>query len=369
MKTFLTLVALGVLAAGCGDKTEPELEVSCTMNGFGDGACAFTNTSDSPASLCGKVLVYRNEVINSSSRQLTPVTDSATLCSGSVQGKSTASIEFHCHGMYGCEDRLFPWSLVCDFVFVPIGKEAEFKGALAERAAWLEEQIRKEEEAKAEERKREDARICKELEAEDRKKRELRLEWEKGRKSREAEARQAEEAKKAELERVAKEKADTEAKRREERVRADKTRDAVKASIVWDVVDGVAVSSVITVDQYVGFRPWVSGAVAVPESKGSPVVRINRLLDAAPFCSWIGAELPDKTEWGTLVKKGRYPWDKSEISDRGFRCAVWRDTPQRAGRIGGCDAKTGEVGSYWEVSGVVAWACPPVCVLQDVGRC
>ncbi len=79
------------------------------MNGFGNGDCSFTNTGRSAGSVCGVIEV--SSILGGKIR-------SNSFCSGNVQSRSTAKVEFsipsvdsHCSGE-------LPWNSMCSFDFV-----------------------------------------------------------------------------------------------------------------------------------------------------------------------------------------------------------------------------------------------------------
>src|SRR4051812_8993419 len=53
---FAAIATLGLLAVGCG---KARVEETCTMNGFGQGECNFTNTGTAAGSLCGRIVVRK----------------------------------------------------------------------------------------------------------------------------------------------------------------------------------------------------------------------------------------------------------------------------------------------------------------------
>ena len=111
MHKLIGLTVLGLaslLSVGC-DKPPPSIESECVMNGFGSGHCTFTNTGKGPGSVCGHVLVKKNDG--------TRTAPSSVFCSGEVKPSSTAKVEFTVTEVRSlCEGE--DWRTVCSFGFV-----------------------------------------------------------------------------------------------------------------------------------------------------------------------------------------------------------------------------------------------------------
>lgn len=115
---YSVAAAIALLFVACGD---PKVEPSCTMNGFGAGACSFTNTGTSAGSVCGRVVVRRSGQ--------TDKAESALFCSGEVGKRSTTKVDFTIPGvsdLCGTPNPLAQkWSDVCSFGFTASTKESE----------------------------------------------------------------------------------------------------------------------------------------------------------------------------------------------------------------------------------------------------
>lgn len=91
---------------GCG---KPHVEQSCTMNGFGQGECSFTNTGTAVGSVCGKVIVRKK-------KGETETAESSVFCSGEVGKQSTTKVEFKIPAVNAmCSGG--NWQENCGFVF------------------------------------------------------------------------------------------------------------------------------------------------------------------------------------------------------------------------------------------------------------
>ena len=110
MRVYWIPWLLAIVPAGfaCG---KPRIEQQCTMNGLGEGKCAFTNTGDGEGAMCGVVRVFRKD----GSREIV----SNTICSGKLAESSTINIEFSmpetrefCDGSTGQS-----WNAICSFAF------------------------------------------------------------------------------------------------------------------------------------------------------------------------------------------------------------------------------------------------------------
>lgn len=103
---YLFGVATVFLAVGCG---KPNVEQTCTMNGFGSGECSFTNTGTAAGSVCGKIIVQKKG-------DETETSESSVFCSGEVGKQSTTKVEFKIPGVSTmCSGG--NWQNNCDFVF------------------------------------------------------------------------------------------------------------------------------------------------------------------------------------------------------------------------------------------------------------
>jgi len=94
------------LVVGCG---KPHVEQTCTMNGFGQGECSFTNTGTAAGSVCGKVVVQKK-------RDATETSESSVFCSGEVGKQSTTKVDFKIPSVNTmCSGG--PWQENCEFSF------------------------------------------------------------------------------------------------------------------------------------------------------------------------------------------------------------------------------------------------------------
>jgi len=114
------VLALGCIAflvpfaEGCKkeNKGKHKLEYSCTMNGYGNGRCAFTNKGDAAGAGCIKVKVARNDNPSNS-------VESSSLCSGNVGVKETVNKDFSIPGVNSlCSEGGVSWMKICSFVVV-----------------------------------------------------------------------------------------------------------------------------------------------------------------------------------------------------------------------------------------------------------
>lgn len=110
LKFGLLLLSL-VLTSCLGSK----VSYSCTMNGLGDGECSFTNTGSFSGSMCGKIVVVKNE--NEGIRE-----ESGLFCSGNVPAKSTTKVSFSVIKVNAlCREVFKNWTDVCSFYFIEEG--------------------------------------------------------------------------------------------------------------------------------------------------------------------------------------------------------------------------------------------------------
>jgi hypothetical protein len=105
MRTIAVVVI--ALVWGCG---KPNIESSCTMNGFGAGSCSFTNTGDSEGALCGTIVVVNKNTGQTAS--------SSKFCSGKVAESSTAKVEFSIPDVRSVCETEGDWTQVCAFEFL-----------------------------------------------------------------------------------------------------------------------------------------------------------------------------------------------------------------------------------------------------------
>lgn len=82
----LVVMATGSLFAVEFTTAKSKVSADCTMNGFGQGECSFTNTGFFSSSVCGRIEVY-SKLTHSTVR-------SSLFCSGSVGGNSTTEVKF-----------------------------------------------------------------------------------------------------------------------------------------------------------------------------------------------------------------------------------------------------------------------------------
>lgn len=71
---------------------KPEINVSCSINGYGSGECTFTNTGNASGKVCGKV-----KLVNTVSYWKKPIY-SETICSGKVEESSSVAVSVHLSG-------------------------------------------------------------------------------------------------------------------------------------------------------------------------------------------------------------------------------------------------------------------------------
>ena len=109
MKSLKLLVVL--LSLGLTSCLGAKVSYSCTMNGLGEGECSFTNTGSFKGSVCGKIVVVKNE--NEGIRE-----ESGLFCSGEVPAKSTTKVSFSIPQVNGlCSELFKSWTDVCSFYF------------------------------------------------------------------------------------------------------------------------------------------------------------------------------------------------------------------------------------------------------------
>lgn len=87
-------VCVVVVALGCG---KADLNVDCSVDGFGTGNCQFTNTGNRSGRMCGRVVVFRSGPHwGFRSGQLYPGDwrESEIFCSGEVERSDTRSVPF-----------------------------------------------------------------------------------------------------------------------------------------------------------------------------------------------------------------------------------------------------------------------------------
>lgn len=119
-KKLLLFVAtvIATSTSACGRSGAADIDVQCTMNGYGQGTCQFTNLGSSKAAICGHILVvekWGNTIIRH------PQTaESGTFCSGSVPSATTTSVGFSVPTAAAvCRVRpVDDWREGCDFTFV-----------------------------------------------------------------------------------------------------------------------------------------------------------------------------------------------------------------------------------------------------------
>jgi hypothetical protein len=85
--------------------SKANISVECSMNGFGDGTCNFTNTGTSSGTICGTVEVMRD----------TKILESSKFCSGEIKVRSTNQLEFIVSGVHDLCGH--PWVNNCDMSF------------------------------------------------------------------------------------------------------------------------------------------------------------------------------------------------------------------------------------------------------------
>ena len=104
MKRLLVLLTITLCSCGKADIKE-----TCTMNGFGNGSCQFTNKGTASGTLCGKVVV-------------SGAGTSADFCSGLVEPQSTTTVTFAIPDVFrSCTPASSSgnWADRCDFGFIP----------------------------------------------------------------------------------------------------------------------------------------------------------------------------------------------------------------------------------------------------------
>jgi hypothetical protein len=94
-------------AAELAYANRPIIEVSCTMNGYGQGECNFTNSGKSTGAKCGTINVQGPGVVQSDK-----------FCSGMVQPMSTEKVEFKIPAVDElCDNGFEDWRDKCSFDF------------------------------------------------------------------------------------------------------------------------------------------------------------------------------------------------------------------------------------------------------------
>lgn len=102
-------------AAELAYANRPIVEEACTMNGYGQGSCDFTNVGKTQGALCGVIVVHGPGTAQSSK-----------FCSGQVEPMSTRNVEFKIPAVDKlCEDGYKDWRDVCSFEFVRDGFNEE----------------------------------------------------------------------------------------------------------------------------------------------------------------------------------------------------------------------------------------------------
>jgi hypothetical protein len=87
----------------------PIVEQSCTMNGYGQGACSFTNSGKTAGALCGYIQVDGPGTATSNK-----------FCSGQVASQTTTKVEFSVPEVDElCDNGFEPWTKKCNFGFIP----------------------------------------------------------------------------------------------------------------------------------------------------------------------------------------------------------------------------------------------------------
>jgi len=109
MKITMCLLACFFLLGGCKkDQEKPKIKAHCTMNGYGNGKCSFTNKGGA-GSQCIKVTVFKVSNTNQNLK-------SSTICSGNVGTRETKSKDFSIPGVNDlCSESGTPWTKVCAF--------------------------------------------------------------------------------------------------------------------------------------------------------------------------------------------------------------------------------------------------------------
>jgi hypothetical protein len=86
----------------------PIVEQSCTMNGYGQGACSFTNSGKTAGALCGYIQVDGPGTATSNK-----------FCSGQVASQTTTKVEFNIPQVDElCDNGFDSWTEKCSFEFI-----------------------------------------------------------------------------------------------------------------------------------------------------------------------------------------------------------------------------------------------------------
>ncbi len=94
-------------AAELAYANRPIIEASCTMNGYGQGECNFTNSGKTEGAKCGTINVQGPGVVQSDK-----------FCSGMVQPMSTEKVEFKIPAVDElCDNGFEDWRDKCSFDF------------------------------------------------------------------------------------------------------------------------------------------------------------------------------------------------------------------------------------------------------------
>jgi hypothetical protein len=98
-------------AAKLAYENRPIIAESCTMNGYGQGECNFTNTGKSAGAKCGVIAVQGPGVVQSDK-----------FCSGQVAPMSTEKVEFKIPAVDElCDNGFESWTEKCSFGFLEDG--------------------------------------------------------------------------------------------------------------------------------------------------------------------------------------------------------------------------------------------------------
>jgi len=95
-------------AADLAYANRPIVEQSCTMNGYGEVKCNFTNSGKTAGALCGYISVQGPGTVTSDK-----------FCSGVVQPMSTERVEISIPAVNElCDNGFESWTKKCDFSFI-----------------------------------------------------------------------------------------------------------------------------------------------------------------------------------------------------------------------------------------------------------
>jgi hypothetical protein len=98
-------------AAELAYANRPIIEASCTMNGYGQGECSFTNSGKTAGAKCGTINVQGPGVVQSDK-----------FCSGMVGPMSTEKVEFKIPQVDElCDNGFEDWRDKCSFDFYESG--------------------------------------------------------------------------------------------------------------------------------------------------------------------------------------------------------------------------------------------------------